>query len=75
MRISLWTRYSYADLETAERIQLFLEDTWESPFNAGSPDIASKDIGEKASAAIAPMLAQGKEARLRTAHRLKADAT
>src|SRR5262245_2849987 len=60
-----------ADRETAERIQLFLEYTPEPPFTAGSPDTAPKEVVEKLSAAIAPMLTRRKEATLRAAKRLK----
>jgi len=60
-----------ADRETAERIQLFLEYTPEPPFTAGSPDTAPKEVVEKLSAAIAPMLTRRKEATLRAAERLK----
>jgi cyclohexyl-isocyanide hydratase len=62
------------DVETAERIQLYMEYDPEPPFTAGSPDTASPQVVAAFHETARPMLTNRKEVTLRVAERLKASA-
>jgi cyclohexyl-isocyanide hydratase len=63
------------DDETAAGIELSLEYTPQPPYGAGSPDTAPKNVVDKISATIAPLLARRKAASMRAAARMKARAS